>query len=585
MESHDLTERENSIILDLLASNNYQEYLNENNQVSEQGNTNESNNFQIPVQYDSNDTENLQRVIELQQQQIKFNEFLLQQQYAIQHQHQDIQKHFNPSIANSHEQNNKKNEVVIFKDSHFTIPFDEQHLIKEKVYYFLLSGVFSSFDESDVQSNQILQIHSDVFQYDKRRSSFSKEIIGDINAKVVDENGETQTTCENCSKQTSVNSCRSIIQVKYASRCDNDAHVIASLFCSGNPSNSKRRLKVTFTTTSSRFPNWEGSTKLFSVYHHKPPQRKVESQSKNTDQRSHPYSDQSITKKNSNQDQHILKQHKILKRTFKIPTGDSSFSSIFAELYTHLVELCDADSTNFYNSTFIHSAIVMSYDMATNCKWDKEDINISAKLIIETVISGIGVVAFCCQDRNEQTIEKICSFIVKNSQIGDIKDPLWAKIYSDMHALHQTGKGLKICDCEECYYSHLAYVIQYAHFKKGASTKIISDQLNELKIPTKQNKKWHSSLNGFLTRKGSYQPYMLDFDSHNELHLFSMIYCKDMAKQYAGHFHEALQIVSERQGEDGKFVKDTSKSEVTDQFYEDFSKKFESVDINENWIE
>lgn len=448
MDSHDLTESENNIIFDLLVSTNYQQYLNVNEQALEQVIPDESNNFSIrenDVQYDSTDTGNhlLQRLIE-QQVQIKQNENLLQQQYLLSQQ-QNIQKNFISPIGASHlyEQSKKNNEVMMYKDSNLTIPVDDQHIIKEKVYYFLLSNVFSSFNESDVQSNQILQIHSDVFQYDKRRSSFSKEIIGYINAKAVDEDGEEQTTCENCSKQSG-NGNNIIIQVKYASRSDNNAHVIASLFCSGNPSSSKRRLKVIFTVTSNKFPNWEGSTKLFSVYHHKPPQKKLKSQSKDTHPQSHPYSkSQSIVKKDP--DHHILKQHKILKRTFKVPTEDACFSSVFGELYSHLVELCDADTSNFYNSTFIHSAIVMSYYISVGCNWEKEDVNKLAKSVVETSVSGLGIVAFCYQDRNEHTIEKICKLIVKNSQVGDTKDPLWVKMYADMHTYHQqSGKGLGV---------------------------------------------------------------------------------------------------------------------------------------------
>lgn len=51
--------------------------------------------------------------------------------------------------------------------------------------------------------------------------------------------------------------------------------------------------------------------------------------------------------------------------------------------------------------------------------------------------------------------------------------------------------------CTECEYSHLAWIIQYAR-RNGAKRQELVDELNNMKISTRLQKGWHSSLNGIL---------------------------------------------------------------------------------------
>eukprot|EP01114_Cavostelium_apophysatum_P012876 TRINITY_DN2990_c0_g2_i2.p1 TRINITY_DN2990_c0_g2~~TRINITY_DN2990_c0_g2_i2.p1 ORF type:complete len:663 (-),score=100.67 TRINITY_DN2990_c0_g2_i2:29-2017(-) len=388
------------------------------------------------------------------------------------------------------------------KDLKEEVPRDIR-LNKDLIVIFLLENVFPP------NSNVNYQMVTDpAVLFESKRKPLNPTAgnpYGILHATLVDEDNIPMQLCPTCEKMQGTK----IFSIRSVQQHGRHAKVSASVACSGNPTSSSRLLKVDFEVRAMLSEGgyvvaWRGTSTQFAIYHHRGKRATILSTVVS------PPEETKIPSSRA-----IIHQHKLLK-----PTGQAidipflvNIHSSTQELYGFLSEVTLADSTSqneLFCESSIHFTLLVADELYAYIAEKAGDYKIILPRVTEFILSVCEIFRSMTNDRHANPVGAQNRATFHISKAAGLSQQMmigphakkWIEVLSYYWQCLFSGIiGLKGCACIRCYYSHIACIIQLSR-AKGVTKKELATSLNELNIPTKQGKKWHTSLNGLLKKPG-----------------------------------------------------------------------------------
>jgi len=412
--------------------------------------------------------------------------------------------------------------VNIFEDEELLNRVEpHQKLNKDIIFYFLIQDFPTHlitgndgkpFSESSFQYNEIIIDDSCFYRGNRKtKQPLIKPSSIKLYGNVHNIDGEELKVCENCvaKKISKMLMVRSAHFLKQKNSEGWDMLVKASVTCSGNPQNSKRPIKVRLKFTIFEFPFafeatdslqerviWNGDSTPFSIFHHRG-KRLLE------------YSKMCNAKKQMTEGIPISPR---IKPNIEIPEEISNdLCKATTELMPHLMEVYSADTYSSYFDgymfhygirwvdTFFRTHISFPTSALPNiadflftmggCQDSDWDVDANYNGDLEKLFK-----------RSTFLYEKATSIVVKHFPEVENSLPVSIRHSVFSHFMKMENFYRSFCECSDCSFYHLAFIVKNA-IKKGAKKRQIAHDLNYFKVPTKLGKDWHSNLNGLLDRE------------------------------------------------------------------------------------